>query len=558
VSDPLCERWRDAALAAEGPLLRRAAQDAVEAGPSPASVRTLAAACSALSADELGEGLVGLVRWGLESSEADVRWDAVHAAGALALAELEGAVTAALEDSKATTATRARAAEALAVLLEPSAAKARLERVRKDDPDFAVRRLATEAVRRLQSRDQDDGPDLLARISALVRTGRASLEPSGPRVDGRALARAGLRLPASWQLFMVELCAGGRVALGGGALLVESPLTLASRAAQSSRDLSRLHEYVWARYVDGAKTYPQVDEDVALRDYAARYDRGAIDKDAWNYGVLLFESAFRDEARRDEYLLRCRHVLRAYRDHVDEEWDVVDDRLAEAEDMVAEDGLRLLPGDSPAAPVGVGSWEGIQEILLDLDRPGVFARDPDGGEVWRVATCPLLFLNDPHVDRPGDTRLADVDAAEDALGQLRQAEEAFVAGRLKAAGRLFGDALEADRSKSVLSRAAAFLERDDLSPLMAAQLLATIPMEGDKTSLDVVRVALQAVDAERALALVEALAPHNEPQGPVALFVDAAAAIRKKTHAPVRERARKLKGERGHAHIRTMRNPWYK
>jgi hypothetical protein len=335
-------------------------------------------------------------------------------------------------------------------------------------------------------------------------------------------------------------------------------MTLGSRAAQGSRDLSRLHEYVWARYVDNAKTYPEIDEDVALRDYAARYDRGAIDKDAWNYGVLLFESAFRDDARRDEYLLRCRHVLRAYRDHVDEEWDVVDDRLAEAEDMVAEEGLVLPPGPTPATPVGVGSWEGIQEILLDLDRPGVFARDPDGGEVWRVATCPLLFLNDPHVDRPGGTRKADVGGAQDALAQLDEAEAAFVAGRLKAAGRSFGDALEADRSKRVLARAAAFLQRDDLSPLMAAQLLSTIPMQGDKTSLDVVRVALQAIDPQRALALVEAMAPHNEPQGQVALFVDAAAAMRKKSHTPARERARQLKSERGHAHIRTMRNPWYK
>ena len=41
-----------------------------------------------------------------------------------------------------------------------------------------------------------------------------------------------------------------------------------------------------------------IDEDAALARYAARYDAGLIDTNAWNYGVLLFESAYRDDARR--------------------------------------------------------------------------------------------------------------------------------------------------------------------------------------------------------------------------------------------------------------------
>ena len=555
MDDPRDTRWRAEALALDHGCLLAAARAAGEAGPDPQGLRTLAAvgACIPLD-DDVGDGVEGVVAWGLAATDADLRWDAVHAAAALGLDGLAPEVEAVLDDASATEAVRARAAEALGDLFGAQDALTRLEQVSKQDDAFTVRRLATEAARSLK-RGDDAPAHPLARLRALIRTGRATHEPSGPRADADALARAGLRVPPAWRLLLTDVCPGGRLALGQGALLVESPLTLAARAGDGGGNLAKLHEYVWARYVDNEKG-AGVDEDQALRDYASRYDRGAIDRDAWNYGVLLFESAFRDEARRDEYLLRARDVLRAYRDHVGEDWDVVDDRLDELEAMIRDDGLTLPPGATPGAGVVVGSWDGLHELVVDLDRPGVFARD--GGRTWPLRESLLWFLNDPHVAPPGEARALGVEPEVSALAMLEQAEAEFEAGHLKQASRLFGDALEDDASKQVLRRAAAFLERDDLTPLLAAQLLATIPLEGDKPSQDVVRVALQSVAPARALALVDAIAPHNEPQGPVALFVDAAAAIRRKSHAEVKERAKQLKTERGAAHIRTLRNPWYK
>jgi len=569
VSD-LLDRWRAAARADEGPALEARAREGLAGADSGAALRGLAVGAALLEPTPAErDRAADLVRWGLAAEAAAARWDAVHAAAALGLEEVAAEVAAIVADPAGTEpAVRARAVEALA-RLDPAGARTALEAVRVDDPDWTVRRLATDAQRVLRSGRPPGRGGPFARYRALVRSGRAEERPETMRLDAAGLARLGVRLPPALALFAADVFPGGTVtltgepsgALGEGASLrLDGPSALAERAADragSGDGFERLHEYVWERYVEGAKRYPDVDEDRALGEYGARYDGGVLDGDAWNYGVLLFESAFRDDARRTLYLRRARDVLAAWVDHTGEaEWDVGPRPAAEARDMAAEEGPPPA-GDEPPGRFVFGRWGGVLRLELDLDRPGVWAVDPDSGERWLHAPGLAAFLNDPHGRRPGAVRAAG--GADGALDLLGRAAAAMDEQDLKRAGRLFGDALERDhRTKAVLARAAELLERADMTPLLAAQLLATIPLVGDKKSLTVVRAALQALPAERAAALVEAAAPYDEDGSQVALFVDAAAGIRKRSHDAVRTAARRLKGERGRAHLRTLRNPWYK
>src|SRR5690606_33777578 len=133
-----------------------------------------------------------------------------------------------------------------------------------------------------------------------------------------------------------------------------------------------------------------------------------------------------------EGLLRCRDVLVAYRDLVKgEEWDAVDDRLADAEDLIAQEGLAWPRSAEPHLPLRVGTLGGLAAVLLDLESPGVFARDPDEDPApWLAAGSVGAFLNDPVIHRRG--ALADADP----LALLAEVAAHIGAGRKKEAGRL--------------------------------------------------------------------------------------------------------------------------
>lgn len=570
----MSEDWREQARAAEAPYLAELAAAAL-ADATPAGVRLRGLACgAALFQPDPGQRAraVALVRQGLAGGDPDGQWDALHAAGELGLGEVAQALEPALASPRAPV--RARAVEVLGQL-DPQGGRATLERLKTADPDWTVRRLCADALRR-PGQPAGDPRDPFSRYRALVRTGRVRQESSASRPDPRALIRQGVRLPAALRAFLLDVCPGGKVVLegeGGGAgvnLALFSPLELAGRARQgatSAEGLKNLQDYVWQRYVEGSSKAPRVDEDKALREYGARYDKGLVDSEAWAYGVLLYESAFRDEANRADLLCRAREQLRAYRALSDEAWDVVDDRLADAEELVTREGLTPDPRREERLPFAC--LDQVVELAVDLLHPGVWATDPERG-TWQVAPSLAAFLGDPRplqdaaqpaascAEGGSEEEPALAPGGGGALDRLAEAQEHLVQGRLRQAGRAFGDALESDRSARVLERASALLTRPELSPLQAAQLLAVVPMAGDKPSQEAVRAALAALPAERALAMVEAIGPEVEDGNQAALLVDAAAGIRKKSHAAVSEAARRLKKERGRAHLRTVRNPFYK
>ena len=83
----LIEQWRSAALADETPRLTALAVAALAASPSPESLRGLATGASLAKGLDTGKA-AALIRWGLGEKESRLHWDAVHAAGELALPEL--------------------------------------------------------------------------------------------------------------------------------------------------------------------------------------------------------------------------------------------------------------------------------------------------------------------------------------------------------------------------------------------------------------------------------------------------------------------------------------
>lgn len=558
--------WSEEARRVELPLLRRLVTEALSASPSPDALRTLAVGAAAgtdLSAEEQARA-AGHVRWGLESKEGAVAWDAAHAAGELELGQEAALAADLLSAAQAAKrhppSVRARAAEAYGRLAAREEAGQALDALRTNDESWTVRRLAQEAARDL-ARPRDTG-DPFARYRALVRCERLRAEADDESLGSNELAKLGLLLPAAGLSFLAELFAGGRMVLvdddvkgavtEGESWFLTPPVRLARGGGAPGSDLENANEYVWTRYVDGARKYPKLDEDYALKRYQEYYRRGWVDAEAYNYGVLLFEAAFRDDARRVEHLLRCRDVLAACQLHSNEEWDVVDDRLLEAQDIIAEEGLSW-PDQGPGVPFAIGTWNGVSELRVDLERPGVFAHDTDlSPQPWRIAPSLCAFINAPALPRPGG------DDELDPVELLTEAGTLIDAGKKKSAARRFADALDRDTSPAVVSAAARLLQREDLTPLDAAQLLSGILMVGDRKSAEAVKQVFQALSAEDGVAMIEAVAPHDEDGSQIALLVNAAAGLRKRSHASVKAVAKQAKDVRGKSHNRTLRNNWYK
>ena len=503
------------------------------------------------------------VRWGLEPTRSvATQWDAAHLMEALRDPRL---LDAAFDcwDTDPDTTVRARLCDALVACVgehpeDRSDVRETLQGAHEDDKAWVVRRVAGDALTALSGRPTHP-PAHFTRFQRLHRTGAVDLEAELKPDD---LSDLGVRVPDALRVFWAEVCAGGtlQVHRPGGepfAATFHTPRVVrdAIEQAADTDDVADLHEYVWAKYVEEERQ--TTDEDAALARYAARYAGGAWDAEAWSYGVLLYETAFevegQDQARR---LLRARDVLRTHQRVTGEDWDVVDARLSEIEAILAEEGWNWASCAEPGPHLEIGTLEHRWTVWIEQERPGVFL----AGESGEVQIAPSLeaYLDDPIAAR--DRAAAQTGRAEGrggALGLLEQAAEHARAGRLKRAGRALGDALEEDTSAVCRQAVPAVLE-EPLTAQQAVQVLAAIPMVGDKTTATVLRTALQAVSAEWAEAIVEAAAGQDEDGSTIAQVVDAAASVRRKSHTAARDLARRLKADRKSIQTRTQRNPWYK
>lgn len=556
--------------AEERPLLRAAGLRALAEEPCPESLYALACAAAGLADLDEAQRARALehIRFGL-AAEGPLQWEAVHLAGELelpdALEELGQSLVEIAANTQLPAATRARAVEGIAELADEGSVGPFFEQLRTGDASWTVRRAAKDAAHRVAIQSSLRGR-LFGRFAALLRCDRLRLDPGDEPLEPRALALLGLRHPPAQLLFLLAHFGGGRLIhlelspkdepADRESVNLSSPRALhktGARPARRAADLSNFDEYVYARYIDGGSSYPQVDEAYAVGRYAEHYAGGVIDEEAYNYGVLCFERAFSAETERERetLLLRTRDLLRTYADRSGEAWDALDDRREEAEELLQEESLRWPTHPAPRTPLVIGDWSGVAELALDLEGQGVFARETtEAGEWWQIAPSASAFLNG--LALPPRVKVVEVAP----LTLIEETAALIAAGQRRKAARTFADALERDRKSAPMLRAVGEL-LDGLEPMEAAQLLAAILLAGDRPSSESVKAALQASGPDHVLAMVEAVADYDEDGSQIALLIDCAAALRKKSHSAARLLAKERRDGRGALQIRTIRNPFY-
>lgn len=104
----------------------------------------------------------------------------------------------------------------------------------------------------------------------------------------------------------------------------------------------RICQYVWARYIDNTKPPFEIDEEQAVHFFEKYYAKHPLteDEECFYYGILLYELAFSDDRNRARYLVKAKEVIEVYRNVTGEtEWDVIEDRFADVQDLIESEGL---------------------------------------------------------------------------------------------------------------------------------------------------------------------------------------------------------------------------
>lgn len=154
--------------------------------------------------------------------------------------------------------------------------------------------------------------------------------------------------------------------------------------------LRSIQEYVYAKYIEGGGA-PQIDEVEAaglLEDHFAHPDN-ASDTDCFYPGIIYFELGFEMEERQAEFFQKAKYWLERYRAlSGGEEWDPIDDRIADLDDYFADQGIAVeeiereaaedaeIVDDAEAAPINIQEVDDHGPMLLVT--AGNFAFGKDG------------------------------------------------------------------------------------------------------------------------------------------------------------------------------------
>ncbi|MHC4971113.1 MAG: formylglycine-generating enzyme family protein [Planctomycetota bacterium] len=203
--------------------------------------------------------------------------------------------------------------------------------------------------------------------------------------------------------------------------------------------IKRIHEYVWARHVDGSDHYDRsISEEDAIAALDAYYSEigNRNSADQVYLGILLFERAFEYPDEQAEIFARARRIFEFYRRVTGEDdWPAVEDRLedikmffdeAEGPKPAPEEPLaaatapppaEVAPGEvaepvAPAAATEVAEPEApavpVEPVVEPVAEPEAPVVEPEPVEVTSAA-------------QEEERRLAEKDAAR------REAAEAFIA-----------------------------------------------------------------------------------------------------------------------------------
>ncbi|MDF1666335.1 MAG: SUMF1/EgtB/PvdO family nonheme iron enzyme [Planctomycetota bacterium] len=115
-----------------------------------------------------------------------------------------------------------------------------------------------------------------------------------------------------------------------------------AKKTELTREL--IKQYIWKRYIDLTSNYPDVNDIEAIEVFERYYAKHPVNEDdeCFYFGVLCFEAAWccEDKQKQARLILKAKEILEIYRTSSEEQdWVVVEDRLEECRDFIAENNL---------------------------------------------------------------------------------------------------------------------------------------------------------------------------------------------------------------------------
>jgi formylglycine-generating enzyme required for sulfatase activity len=196
--------------------------------------------------------------------------------------------------------------------------------------------------------------------------------------------------------------------------------------------IKRIHEYVWARHIDGSDRYDHsIDDEEAIGLLDAHYSEigNRNSPDQVYLGVLLFERAFEEPERQAECFERARKIFEFYRRVTGEDdWPAVEDRL---EDIAAffeegDDATEPQEAEAPATiEVAPPPPVAVPEAEVEVEPPPVVppVEDLESAPVAAEAEAPVV---EEETEEDEESAVAEPEEAA-AEGEAVRAETASAA-----------------------------------------------------------------------------------------------------------------------------------
>lgn len=210
--------------------------------------------------------------------------------------------------------------------------------------------------------------------------------------------------------------------------------------------IKRIHEYVWARHIDGSDHYDHsIDEEDALAVLEKHYSEIAnrSSPDQVYLGILLFERAFEEPGKQAEYFERAKKIFDFYRRVTGEDdWPAVEDRLEDITMFFQGDEAEPEPSGVETEPAPQPAPEAVAETASAPEEIPALAEVQVGAPAAAVAEAPVeetvaeeAAEGEEAVEQAEPTRAVAIESAAEeqerelaeAAAARREAAEAFIA-----------------------------------------------------------------------------------------------------------------------------------
>jgi len=204
--------------------------------------------------------------------------------------------------------------------------------------------------------------------------------------------------------------------------------------------IKRIHEYVWARHVDGSDHYDHSIDDAEARATLDAHYSGIGNRnspDQVYLGILLFEQGFElaDEEQVQAFD-RARKIFEFYRRVTSEDdWPAVEDRLEDINSFFADRGEEQTP-EAPVAEPVAHAPVAVQEPVAEEAEPAIAVAEVAPAAVAEVAPVveePVappptpVAVPTPEAEPVASAAEAQERKKAEAAAARREAAEAFIA-----------------------------------------------------------------------------------------------------------------------------------